>query len=59
MDTFEKLWSEVTHIMFCGSFEGFIQYAPSHMRSVLFGYNISLRYCFALKVLRGHDFLAH
>ena len=42
-----------------GSYEGFTQYVPSHMRSFLFGIIFPSVTFFALKVVRGHDFWTH
>ena len=40
-----------------GSYEGFTQSVPSHMRQFLFGYHISLCYFFALQ--SGHGIWPH
>ena len=54
-----QLWPEVTHVTNLGSYEGFTQHVPSHIRPVLFEYHISSCYLFALEVVRGHDFWTH
>ena len=42
-----------------GSYEGFIQFVPSHMRPFLFGYHIILCCIFALKEVRDRKFWTH
>ena len=42
-----------------GSYEGFTQYVPNHIRPFLFGCHISFCYFFALEMVRGHDFWTH
>ena len=42
-----------------GSYEGFTQSLPSHMKPFLFRYHISFCYLFLLKEVRGHEFWAH
>ena len=42
-----------------GSYEGFTQYVPSHMRPFLFECHISFCYFFALEEVRGSEFWTH
>ena len=60
---FESQWEKVSRRSIVGrghtghnlgSYEGFTQYVPSHMRPFLFECHISLCYIFAVKEVRGH-----
>ena len=42
-----------------GSYEGFTQSLPSHMKPFLFGYHISLCYIFGVEDVRGCEFWTH